>query len=327
MSISIEVDEVRFPQYISLGAAGGPSFKTDVIAAATGIEQRIGQWSLARHKWDVSHAMRMPSSMQVLIAFFIARQGKLRGFRFYDPRDHTATDELLYPTGGNSVQLYRTYTSGPRSYKRPIYKPVEAVGVTVTRGGVPFTDYTMDWNSGNLFPTADASKVISGITKAASGVVSATSHGYLVNDWVYISGVNGMTQINGRSVKITAVTTHTFTVQLDTSAYGTYTSGGTAEKFIQPSEVVRWTGEFDIPVRFDTDQMNLLQADGLARAWENIPIIELRGCPVIVEQSPPVIGGDAVLRLAYKFEDSAITTNSGSTGATHNLSQADLCEA
>lgn len=37
-------------------------------------------------------------------------------------------------------------------------------------------------------------------------------------------------------------------------------------------------------------------------------------------------GGEANLLLAYLFEDGAITDNSGSTGATHDLTAGGICE-
>lgn len=36
-----------------------------------------------------------------------------------------------------------------------------------------------------------------------------------------------------------------------------------------------WSGEFDVPVRFDTDEMTLNLADFSSRNWDSIPVIEL----------------------------------------------------
>lgn len=36
-----------------------------------------------------------------------------------------------------------------------------------------------------------------------------------------------------------------------------------------------WTGEFDVPVRFDTDETNINLSDFNIRTWDGIPIIEL----------------------------------------------------
>ena len=287
MAITIETDEVQFPPLISRGATGGPVFSTRVIVSATGVEQRIGEWAVARHQWDVSHALRTPTSMNALMAFFIARQGKSRGFRFKDWRDYQATAAPLTPTGASTLQLTKTYTSGVQSYVRKIYKPVQSAGIVLTVGGSPSTAFALDWNSGLLFLSVLLSGSITAITKAASAVVTSAAHPFSIGEYVEFSGVVGMTEINGEVGQITAKTVNTFTVNIASTAFTTYVSGGSAKKYLQPSDVVTWTGEFDVPVRFDTDQMQLLQADSQARAWDNIPIIELRGVPVVTPQVAP----------------------------------------
>ena len=80
---------------------------------------------------------------------------------------------------------------------------------------------------------------ISGITKANPGVVTATAHGYSDGDFVIISAVAGMTQVNGKTYKVASKTTNTFELQdvdgsnVDTSGYSTYSSAGTANKIYQ----------------------------------------------------------------------------------------------
>ena len=88
----------------------------------------------------------------------------------------------------------------------------------------------------------ETAKTISGATKANPCVVTATSHGYSNGDHVYISGVVGMTQLNGRWFQVASVTTHTFALKsvydggasnINSSAYTTYGSGGSAGKVYQ----------------------------------------------------------------------------------------------
>jgi hypothetical protein len=75
---------------------------------------------------------------------------------------------------------------------------------------------------------------LSGITQANPGVFTTTgAHGLTVGQLVTISGVVGMTQVNGNTyvVNTTPLTT-TFTVlfqgsNLNTSSYTAYSSGGT----------------------------------------------------------------------------------------------------
>lgn len=82
----------------------------------------------------------------------------------------------------------------------------------------------------------EAAKNITAITKANPAVVTSASHGYSNGDEVYISGVAGMTEVNGKYYLVAGVTTNTFNLtdidgnNIDSSAYTTYTSGGTAER-------------------------------------------------------------------------------------------------
>lgn len=75
---------------------------------------------------------------------------------------------------------------------------------------------------------------VSGVTQANPGVITTGAHGLSTGDWVYISGLGGMTQLNGRTVKITVLSATTFSIQdtltgnnINTSGYSAYTSGGT----------------------------------------------------------------------------------------------------
>ena len=77
---------------------------------------------------------------------------------------------------------------------------------------------------------------IEGATKADPVVITITSHGYSTGDELLISGVSGMTQLNGKRFKITVLTANTFSLQdqvteIDISGveFTTYTSGGTAD--------------------------------------------------------------------------------------------------
>jgi hypothetical protein len=59
-------------------------------------------------------------------------------------------------------------------------------------------------------------------------VVTSNNHGFQVGDRVYITGVNGMTQLNNRLWTITAKGTNTFTLNTSGQGYNSYTSGGSA---------------------------------------------------------------------------------------------------
>ena len=86
-----------------------------------------------------------------------------------------------------------------------------------------------------------SAKTITGVTQASPGVITSSSHGFSDGEEIYITGVGGMTQLNDRNYIVDNATTDTFTltdlfgVAIDTTAFTTFTSGGTADKIYQIS--------------------------------------------------------------------------------------------
>jgi Ubiquitin-activating enzyme E1 FCCH domain len=68
---------------------------------------------------------------------------------------------------------------------------------------------------------------ITDITQADPGQVTAPNHGLSTGNEVYISNVNGMTQVNGGIYTVTVVDANDFTIGIDTSGFSAYTIGGT----------------------------------------------------------------------------------------------------
>lgn len=64
---------------------------------------------------------------------------------------------------------------------------------------------------------------ITGITQAAQAVVTSPDHGYVVGWTVAFKGVEGMTEINGMRGQIVAVTTDTYTVNIDSTGFSAFT--------------------------------------------------------------------------------------------------------
>ena len=79
------------------------------------------------------------------------------------------------------------------------------------------------------FGATSVDVTITGISKANPAVVTATDHGLVTGDVVDISGVLGMTEINGQGGLVKKLTADTFAiVGLDSSGYAAWTSGGVA---------------------------------------------------------------------------------------------------
>lgn len=85
-------------------------------------------------------------------------------------------------------------------------------------------------------PILEPTKTITGITKANPAVVTSAGHGYSNGDWVYISGVVGMTEVNGRYAKVANKAANTYELHdtagsnINSTAYTTYASGGTSAR-------------------------------------------------------------------------------------------------
>lgn len=70
-------------------------------------------------------------------------------------------------------------------------------------------------------------RAITAVTQANPGVVTSAGHRLVNGDQVTISGVGGMTQLNGNTYTVASATTDTFALSAtDTAAFGAYTTGG-----------------------------------------------------------------------------------------------------
>lgn len=138
----------------------------------------------------------------------------------YDPRE-------LSRTG------HATWTLTAITFQPDVSQPT---GVTVTplpAAGTKTYKYkvtAIDAASGeeSLAGLSGTTRTITAATKAdPCEITTSASHGYTTGDTVYISGVGGMTELNGREFTITVVDADQFTLNdVDSSAYTTYTSGG-----------------------------------------------------------------------------------------------------
>ncbi len=99
---------------------------------------------------------------------------------------------------------------------------VESVG-----GMTELNDRTFE-----LLDIVDLEASITAITQANPAVVTTSSaHGLSNSDVVYITGVSGMTQVNGIRFTVANVTSTTFELSgVDSSAYTAYVSGGLVER-------------------------------------------------------------------------------------------------
>ncbi len=77
----------------------------------------------------------------------------------------------------------------------------------------------------------ETAKAVVSITQANPAVVEVTGHGWSNGDRIFLSGIGGMSELEGRYATVAGVTANTFQLQgVDSSGYSAFTSGGTAAR-------------------------------------------------------------------------------------------------
>lgn len=127
--------ETRFPLDISMHARGGPERRTDVVATATGREQRNARWADSRRRYDAGYGIKSLAAIDALVVFFEERRGRLHGFRWRDRADYKSCAPDRNPAPGDQLlgvgdaatstfQLVKTYGAAFAPWARHIAKPV-----------------------------------------------------------------------------------------------------------------------------------------------------------------------------------------------------------
>ncbi|MGP1354754.1 MAG: DUF2460 domain-containing protein [Parasphingopyxis sp.] len=128
-------DDVQFPLALGREAVAAPAFSTAIVTTASGAEHRNSDWADARMRYDAGPGVRSEEDVGTLIAFFRARRGAARGFRFRDPFDHSSNgmtgtpdpgDQFLGTGDGQATHfaLVKRYGDDPDQQVRAITYPV-----------------------------------------------------------------------------------------------------------------------------------------------------------------------------------------------------------
>lgn len=282
--------EERLSVDIIYGAQYGDDYAVDITKTSAGSEYRRLIHPFPQRTFRVSYQRDTAVLYAQLLNLYHRVYGRFAGFRAKCLDDYTTKNETAAPTATDQVsslvstgvyQLQKAYglDATPLGIGCPIrtlFKPVAGTvlvaisGVTVAGSG-----WTVDTTTGKVTFATNKTATITGITKASSAVISCAGHTFVVGESVYISGVAGMTQINGLRALITATTPSvSITVSINSTAFSTYTSGGVANTRPQTGEIVTGGCEFDIPVRFDST-LDVSQAYPLTRDVGDISLVEL----------------------------------------------------
>ena len=226
-----------------------------------GHEQRNDYWDgQYRSEFMIGYGLRTLDKVSLVDEIFKAIRGPFHGLRMRDWRDYksvmitsagpegdtkdpiTATDQVISndTTTQDIFQLCKTYRWGWLATTKPVTKPqLDTVAVAIQGITIPSNRYDLLYvptryaregheTVGRVTLSANIQKTIGAITSAASAkITTTTNHGLSVNDSVHIGSVSGMTGINGKRGLVTLIDSATqFTVAINSTGLGTYTSGG-----------------------------------------------------------------------------------------------------
>lgn len=78
----------------------------------------------------------------------------------------------------------------------------------------------------NAFSSVGAAGLITNATQAVNCQITSLNHNLVTGDTITISGVVGMTQLNGNTYDVTFVDPNNFTIGINSTGFGAYVSGG-----------------------------------------------------------------------------------------------------
>lgn len=282
--------EERLPVGVRMGASYADQYNVEITQTAAGSEYRRLVHPYPVRVFNVSYTQLTADMWSQVLALYHRAYGMFSGFRVKAIDDYTtntrtaaptATDQTLEViTAGTVYQLQTKYGTGgtPLSIGEPvrtIFKPVAGttrVAIDALEQGALM--WSVSTTTGRVTFAANKTRSITGISQAASAVVTVGAHTFAVGESVYFSGVVGMTQINGLRGTITATGATTITVAINSSAFTAWSSGGTVNTNPQTGEVVKGGCEFDIPCRFNSRiDVNAVAAG--VRQSGDIELIEL----------------------------------------------------
>ncbi|MEH6565548.1 MAG: DUF2460 domain-containing protein [Halopseudomonas sp.] len=261
--------EERLNPNVDYGSGFGSAYRNWITRTIGGDEYRSQQHPFIIATMNVDFERQTNEIVEQVIDLNNRAGGTLRGFRVMHPVDYstnsyrdapTAFDQHLPAAVGQAAGVYQlTRWYGDHTdlecQRRRIRKPVAGtVKVGVAGVAYPAGQWSVDITTGLVTMAANKSRSITAITKAASAVLTVGTNTFAIGDSVAISGVVGMTQINGLRALVTAKPSGTtITVAINSTAFTTYASGGTVQTQPITGEAVTAGCEYDIPMRFTED--------------------------------------------------------------------------
>lgn len=129
---------IEFPRHIAFGAQRRAGWKTALASTGAGFESANQDWARARHRYDVSFAVRTAADYHAITEHFHSMRGRFKAFPFMDVLDYRVSqvDGVLLDADAD-FQLAKSYGTGADIFDRPITRPiVSGAAVYRTRAGV-----------------------------------------------------------------------------------------------------------------------------------------------------------------------------------------------
>ena len=257
--------EELFPENVDYGSGFAAGYKNWIVRTLGGDEYRSQQHPFIQATLNVDFERQTNQVVNEVIDLNNRAGGTLCGFRVFHPVDHSTNDYRGTPTafdqhlpevvagGYQLTRWYGDYTD-PTCRRRRIRKPRTGTALVGVAGQVyPAAQWSLNYTTGIITWAANKSRPITGITQASQAVLTVGSNTFVVGESVVISAVVGMTQINGLRALITARTTTTITVAINSSAFSAYVSGGTVQTNPIAGEALTAGCKYDLPMRFSDD--------------------------------------------------------------------------
>ncbi len=118
--------DIRLPDRLSLGAVGGPLFKTTIVEMDSGFEKANRDWMNAKAKYDIGHVAARKTTFREARDFFWVNEGRAFAWRFHDHADDdvgTFAAPQPFATGDGIIatfQCSKRYQAGAFVKDRPI---------------------------------------------------------------------------------------------------------------------------------------------------------------------------------------------------------------
>lgn len=149
------------------------------------------------------------------------------------------------------------------------YQLNETQGYVLSIPSTTQVEVAINSSLSNAFRTSPYSAVITNISNSNPAVVTA-SNNFLRGNVVVFSQVSGMTEINTLVAPILTVSSSSFTVSIDTSAFTTYGSGGVVSLYNVPQNLAQILAIGDINSGVSNANGNLLTGTFIPGSFINI---------------------------------------------------------